>query len=467
MKDTGSLIPGKRTILVEPELDGKTLTTSVKVSRDLRRYFRKDQFFIRYEQAINAEPGILSVPAVALLLPLAWLTGSRLQVRCLDRTFAAAAEALQIEYSRIYPRVAFRTELVVDELTDSAANPEGAAMLFSGGLDATYSFFANRQLKPRLIGVFGTEFPLGNQRYLESVKSESASFAKRHEVPLSFIYTNIAFLFDQRAVIHKFAAGRGKVSGDLWKGMGYALGFLSMTAPLSAGRFDHLIIAAWADRETARNVRENPDSSSPRVDEKIAWSNLRVEHHGCLHRYEKAREMKDWLPGNPVRVCWRFERAQELGDTVNCSRCEKCARTIVALAIGGVDPRLCGFRIDEESIRYIRHRLEKNKSSPAHLSKWWAPMQRQLPERIEGDMFGLRDFMEWFRSYDLGSGSHSPPVSRRVQKVYHLVPYPVAVAIRSLVYRIVGEPYWLNRPESEELPNGRGSEHLQKNRDDK
>jgi hypothetical protein len=465
MKDTGSLIPGKRHILVEPRLDGKTLNTRVKVSRDLRRYFRKDRFFIRYEQEINAGQGTLSIPAVALLLPLAWLTGSRLQVRCLDRTFAAAVEALQTEYSRIYPKIAFGTELIVGELTDSPPNPEGTAMLFSGGLDATYSFFANRHLEPRLIGVFGTEFPLDNEPYLESVRRESASFANRNKVALSFIHTNVPFLFDHRAGIHKFAAVRGKVNGDLWKGMGYALGFLSMTAPLSAGRFNHLIIAAWADRETARNVRENPDASSPRVDEKVAWSNLRVEHHGCLHRYEKAREMRDWLPGNQVRVCWKFEKAQELGDAVNCSRCEKCARTIVALAIGGVDPRLCGFRIDEESIRYIRDRLEKGRSSRSHLSKWWEPMQRQLPDHIEGDMFGLREFMKWFRSYDLGAVVYSPGLSRRAQKVYHRLPYGVAVAVRSLVYKLIGEPYWLNRPEPEESPNGRGSEPLRNGRE--
>lgn len=39
-------LPGKRTMSVEPELIGKTLTARVRVSWDLRRYFRKCQKMI-------------------------------------------------------------------------------------------------------------------------------------------------------------------------------------------------------------------------------------------------------------------------------------------------------------------------------------------------------------------------------------------------------------------------------------
>jgi len=448
MKNLISLVPGKRKIYVESELDGNTLNVSVRISRDLKRYFRKDQFFIRYEQEIEAGAGVLSVPAVALLLPLAWLTGSQLHVTVLDRTFADSAEALRKAYSHIYPKIPFDTELVVEERVDSPANPEGAAMLFSGGLDATYSFYANRHLRPRLVEVFGTEFPVTNDLFLQRVRNETDAFAERHDVAVSYIYTDFAFFFDQRAVIHKFAAVREKVNGDLWKGMGYALGFLSMMAPLSVGRFNHAIIAAWADRERADNMREYPDSSSPGVDQKIAWTNLRVEHHGCLHRYEKAREMRDWLPGNPLRVCWLFEKAQKHDGAVNCNRCEKCARSIVALAIGGVDPRDCGFVVDEGTIRYIRKRLEKRMSKASHMSTWWKPMQEQVPEHIDNEMFGLRELMEWFRAFDLGDGKNPPQSGWTLQNLYYRFPYPLAVAVRSAIFGVLGEPYWMNQAET-------------------
>ena len=59
-------LPGKRTIAVESKLNENTLTIQVRVSRDLRRLCRKDHFYLRYEQEIFADAGILSIPAVAL-----------------------------------------------------------------------------------------------------------------------------------------------------------------------------------------------------------------------------------------------------------------------------------------------------------------------------------------------------------------------------------------------------------------
>ena len=440
-------LPGKRTIAVEPKLNDKTLTIQVRVSRDLRRFIRKDHFYIRYEQEIFADAGILSIPAVALLLPLAWLTGSDIHVPCLDRTFAEAVKAVQQTYLRIYPKLSSDNELIVEQLTDAPPNPEGSALMFSGGLDATYTFFANRHLNPRLIQVFGTEFPLGNKEYLGLLKEESSVFADRHDVDLSFVYTDYFYFLDHSAIQHAWIPVRELVNGDLWKGMGYPIGFLSMSAPLSAGRFNHMLIAAAADRERADRMRENPDASSPGVDQKIAWSNLRVEHHGCLHRFEKARAMKDWLPGNHLRVCWMFAKALEVEKAMNCQRCEKCARSIIGLSVGGVDPGSCGFNIDEATIQYIKQRLIDRLSKKSHLALWWGPMQRAIPEHIEGDMFGMRDFMEWFREFDLGNGLDPPSPVFSIEKAFCMFPAPVALAVRSAVYSVRGDPWWVNKPE--------------------
>lgn len=445
MSKKHTYLPGKRIISVEHQLDGKTLTICVSASRDLRWYFSQWQFEICYEEEIMADEAVLNVPGVALLLPLAWLTGSDLQVRCLDRVFYDATQALQRDYHAMYPKMPCGTRLIVGELIDSPANPEGSAMLFSGGLDATYSFYANRHLKPRLIQVFGTEFPGSETRFLNRVVKESNVFADKHGVEISFVHTNFFELFDTRAVYHAFSRVRELVNGTWWKGMGYALGFLAMTAPLSAGRFNHLIIAAWANQEHADRMRENPDASSPRIDQKIAWSNLRVEHHGCLHRYEKVQAMKNWLPGNQLRVCWVFDQAVEIDGALNCNRCEKCARSIVALVLGGADPARCGLTVNDESIRFMKDLLVKKKLSNKHLAMWWGPMQRMVPEHIKGDMFGLGEFLEWFRNFDLGNGIDKQLPIWTIPRLYSMAPYPVAISIRSLVYGILGEPHWVNK----------------------
>lgn len=442
MVDKQAYLPGKRRISLECSLSGRILRTRVRASGDLRRYFQRWHFDLSYDHEIQATEGVLNIPGVALLIPLAWMTGSDLHVDCLDRTFADTIEVLRKAYSRIYPKMPFSTRLSVDRLVDSPPNPEGSALLFSGGLDATYAFFGNRRRKPLLIEVFGTEFPCTNTKFCDRVARESKAFADTHGVDISFINTDFHFLLDQRALQHSFLPVRELVHGDLWKGMGYSLGFLGMTAPLSTGRFNHLIIAAAADKEHADRMRENPDSSSPQVDEKIKWSNLGVEHYGCLHRFEKVQHMKDWLPGNHLRVCWSFTRAQKIEGAMNCNRCEKCARSILALAIGGVDPAQCGFVIDEGTIGYMRERLVNRVASQSHLAFWYGPMQRAIPETIEGDMFGLAGFMEWFRDFDLGNGLDPRPPLVSIEQLYALFPYPVALVVRSLVYGVKGEPNW-------------------------
>jgi hypothetical protein len=454
MAERPPFLAGERVIEVTPELNGRTLTTRVRVSRDLRWYFRNWQFVIRYDRDIHAAEPVLSIPGVALLLPLAWLTGADLRVRRLDRRFHDAAEALQQAYRAVYPRMPFGTRLLVDELVDSPANPEGTAMLFSGGLDATYSFYANRERNPLLVQVFGTEFPDSATPFLDRVTTESSAFASRHGVPITFLHTTFFALLSQPAVMHDFLRVRERVNGDLWKGLGYALGFLAMTAPLSAGRFDRLVIAAWADREHADRMRENPDASSPEIDQKIAWANLTVEHHGCLHRYEKVQAMRDWLPGTHLRVCWSFAKALEIEGALNCSRCEKCARSITALAIGGVDPRQCGFTVDGATIAAMKNLLTQGTVPPSHLAFWWGPMQRQIPEHIEDEAFGLVDFLAWLRDFDLGNGLDPRPRLWTMPRLFSLFPLPFALRVRSLVYRFKGESGWVNQLPANANPPG-------------
>jgi hypothetical protein len=430
---------GSRTIWLEPTLNGKILTTEIRTTNNLREYFTSDEFELRYGDEITADEGLLSIPGIALVLPLAWLLGADIRVGCVDDTFAKAVEKLQRGFEYIYPKIRFRTQLIADEVVASSPSPKGTAMLFSGGMDASYTFFKNRKRSPRLIQVFGTEFSLTDTDYLESMKKDTLAFAKRNNVEVSFVSTNYFNLYDHRRVMHEFLRVRGRNHGSLWNGLGYSLGFLSITAPLSVGRFNHLLISAWANSEHADRMREYPDACSPSMDEKIAWSNIKVEHYGCLHRYEKARAMKTWLPGNKLRVCLDTTEAQEDSRSMNCQRCEKCARTITALAIGGVNPEDCGFTIDAGTIEFIKNMLVNREILPSRLAFWWGPMQRAVPSNMSGYTQEMKEFLEWFKTFDLGDGVDVPSASTRVQKLYSMVPYRVSQALRTGIYGTIGK----------------------------
>lgn len=63
---TTDFLPGKRRIALVHELHGRTLTTHVRYSRDLRRYFRGNSFALRYSDEIHAPDSILAIPALAI-----------------------------------------------------------------------------------------------------------------------------------------------------------------------------------------------------------------------------------------------------------------------------------------------------------------------------------------------------------------------------------------------------------------
>jgi hypothetical protein len=162
-------------------------------------------------------------------------------------------------------------------------------------------------------------------------------------------------------------------------------------------------------------------------------------------RHDVCARFTGLLPGNPLRICCRFDQAWDIEGALNCNRCEKCAHTTVVLVLGGMDPSSCGLVVDEESIGFVKGMLFRKQLARSHLAMWWGPMQGAIPERLEGEMFGLAGFLSWFRDIDLGDGLHDKPPVWSIPSLYSMAPYRVALAIRSLVYGIIGEPLWVNR----------------------
>ena len=170
----------KRMIHLDSRASNRTVKSSITVSNDLKKYFTNLSLYSLYDEKITTNKSITNIPALSILLPLAWITGSDVYVGELDHTFAESMIALQEEYKKMYPLAPFKTRLIVDELVENDPLPEGTALLFSGGLDSTYSLFSNKNLNPRLITILGTmDIPFSNAHYQEIIKREYLDFAER------------------------------------------------------------------------------------------------------------------------------------------------------------------------------------------------------------------------------------------------------------------------------------------------
>jgi hypothetical protein len=430
----------EKTISVDSSLSSGMLTSQITVSKSLRKYFRNLSFFSSYDADIVANTSILDIPVLSIVLPLAWITGADVWVDELDRTFGASMEALQQEYRRMYPAGPFMTKLVADKLFDNKHASEKAALLFSGGLDATYSLFSNMNLKPILIMILGTvDIPISNISFQKTLVREYSDFARRESLDLHFIRTNALEILDRRRIDHFFSKFQGRLEGDFWRGIGYSVGHIGQTAPFSIGRFNRLLVAGAYDQTQAAQMKAYPDASYPDTDEKIRWASAYVIHDGRVPRHHKAFALRKILNAHrlKLRPCWNAsdlclppQQPSNLSDAINCNMCAKCLRTIAELTLAAIDPNECGFSVDRLTFNRMRAMIERRMLSHQDIALWWRPLQQAIPNEIEGLSYDAKQFFEWFKTMDLDSLAGGP--RSILSTFYFLLPYELASFFRKL-----------------------------------
>jgi len=203
-----------------------------------------------------------------------------------------------------------------------------------------------------------------------------------------------------------------------WASVQHGMGLLGVCAPLTAIRdIRNLYIASSATRDKAQGLGL-PWGSHPLIDGNVAWADVKAIHD-CPEwcRQEKIRyaikpfiELTNHYP--------RFIVCNDTGrrHVLNCGRCEKCCRTIVGLALEGIDPNRCGFHIDGRTFPRIKQKLLWGPLRFTHRKSglWW-DIRACIPGTITGDLYGSRAFFEWLRTHEFAEdGGKYRPFSQRM-----------------------------------------------------
>jgi hypothetical protein len=177
---------------------------------------------------------------------------------------------------------------------------------------------------------------------------------------------------------------------------------------------------------------ENPYASHPSTDEKIRWSNIHVIHHGGITRQDKVLALGKYLNKKKIylRVCWQEEEELILINSLNCSKCEKCLRTIAAIVYSGIDPNTCGFQVDKSTFKRMKKLINGKKIREDILKEYWGPLQRFNSEKMQRDLFGSKEFFEWFKNINLNL--LAKPVKKPISLLYYKFPYIIYNALRTI-----------------------------------
>ena len=388
-------------VISKPRFDGRKLLQSVSGPNMLMKYIKEDQLFIEYDCETQVDESILSIPLTAAILPLAWLTGSDVVVDSLDRRFKESMDELKETFRTMFPKVSYETEIIVDELVDNEnhnlVDGRRTGLLFSGGLDSTYTLYHNLDLKPKLVSIWGVDnfaYPGHADHWIRSIELHR-EFAEKYDLEYYLVKTNVSQILDDPRIEHKYH--KDLYNGDLRGTLSHSLVLLPPVAPLSMNRFDNLLIAASNSR---LNRGRDPSGALPIFDEKIVWADLDVEHHGVLLRLNKIRELADFLNRGDLslRVCWR---SSLVDGYINCGVCEKCLRTIVCMVVEGIDPNVCGFHVTESTWDAMKKMVIEHKSKGLYPT--WKRIHELSREGIKHEFHGSNGFFEWYKDFDFKS----------------------------------------------------------------
>lgn len=386
----------------DPKISGnKTLMFQLTCSKKVQKFFSSNMLVFEYDQDISGvDPSILSIPAVASIIGAAWAIGADVHVESLDDKYVEALNRIKLVIKEWYPKLPFSTELVTEPGSNSCP-ADKFGLLFTGGLDAVTSYIKHREKDLTLITVSGKG---GHISSYKQNNNELNGFLTKKS-PHNMIKTNIEQVLDVLFFNKKFSL-------DWWMNIAHGTVLTSLCAPLTcvekigtlfiSSSFTYASNFAWG--------------SHPLIDNKLRWANTKVVHDNFeANRQEKIRVfLKDYITETgkfpTLKVCSYYA---DLG--ANCQRCEKCSRTIVGLLVEGIDPNKCGFIINANTLNRIKESLRdgqffrRRKLAEKGLTKFnrtasideWEEIREVVPEKIEKDDYGAKQFFEWLRDFDI------------------------------------------------------------------
>ena len=261
-----------------------------------------------------------------------------------------------------------------DHIARSKMNPKHVGASFSGGVDSQFTLWKhlprnqpNQAFRvSHVVFIQGFDFLHSEQ---DAYQQAAAAYRKSLEtegIELIPLATNIGSLSHHRLSL-------SQIYGPYITSVGLALG----------GGVKRYLVPSSGDYEFLKKMAYSAD---PMMDSRLSTDTTLIIHHGSTHkRVEKVAEIVDWaVAQTTLFVC--LNRPQN-GPALNCSRCEKCSRTMIPIYALGKLPKFNRFQKP----------YTKN-----HHGLWWSrKFDGRQPYHLELLPFVKKhkpDFIPWLRA---------------------------------------------------------------------
>lgn len=408
------------------EVKGNRVDVYFSVKGKIQKYFHKSHhLFFEYSYNVSEIPiSILVIPFVANIAPLVWITDSKLIVSELDQTFLESLIKVKQGYSNMFPKAKFRGDIQVGRVVNNTYESEIAAVqLFSGGLDALATYIGVRELNPILVTEYGWhESLILHKEDWEYDKKHVKHFAKDQSLQHCFVDSNYGTFILAQKIDSDFL----KILGDSWwHGLHHSLAFISAAIPISYKlKAECIYIASSFFRGYDAKC-----ASDPTIDNEIKFASGKVFHHGYeMNRQEKVKLVVDYANTRneytKLRVCFKNKE--------NCSKCEKCLRTIIGIIAEGEDPNKFGFNTPREMSNDLIEFLSDNVKffNDSKIMQWELAKERM---KLNQNILLDKSFLDWFLKYNFKVEKRNALIKYRVTKFIPILRRRIRQKLISLV----------------------------------
>lgn len=214
----------------------------------------------------------------------------------------------------IYRSWGLPTNVDLSGFTPVQRAPSGdrVAAFFTLGVDSFYTLLTHLDDIDDIIYVVGLERPF-EKAVIEEVKEKIELVAYIFEKKAVFIQSTIRDTLDKHVHWQKYGHGPALASVGLANEQTYKKIYIAATYTLSPA-----------------SIRKKC-ASHPHIDPLWSTESLEFVHDGAVTRIEKLKEIgRNQFATDHIRVCWQ-------GTSYNCSKCEKCIRTMISLSLLGLN----------------------------------------------------------------------------------------------------------------------------------
>jgi hypothetical protein len=345
------------------EYSGTKIIYGYTYDKSISKYFNaKDPFFVTYNEDVSSIPkSIAVIPFLANLIPIAWFAGFDIEVDELDEDFYNSLLAIKLEFNKNFAELeSLKSQIKVDKLKKNKIEGNRSAMLFSGGVDAYATYFRNINEALDLITIHGADIDINDKKQWDTLVNLNETENLLNNNSKHYIKSNLRTFYTQDVDL---------LLNDLgwWGSVQHGLALNCIISPLS---FKYKYSKIYIASSYTDNIKI-AWGSTPEIDNLIKWADLSIYHDGYkLRRQEKVKlivdTIKEFNTNVKLRVCY-----SELNKDVNCSKCEKCYRTIFGIILSNDDPNKYGFSVDEKVYSAVMNMFSRGFKTKGTSYFWW------------------------------------------------------------------------------------------------